>query len=437
MRRGGERLLPSGPSVAAVAAPLLAAALLVLPLRAGSSRAHPAPVGAAGDGAAAADTLVGLHRAWPVMGTLFDLEVRAPDEPAARAAARAARAVVSRVDSLMSTYRSDSEISAVNRAAGTGRWVELSPWSWEVLTTSVAWARASRGAFDPTVGPLARVWGFHGGAPGRPSPQVGDSAARLVGWQGIELDSARRRARLAREGARLTFGAIAKGFALDRAAEAMRKAGAVSGQLDLGGNVRVLGAAPTGGGAWLLGVRHPRRPDRLLGTVRVREGSVATSGDTEQFFEEEGIRYSHIMDPRAGRPARGVAQVTVVAASGLAADALSTTLFVLGPEEGRRFLASEAAAELAPGAAALWVRDPGAVPVAAGDLLCAGEGAARFETLVGAEGCGAGGGDGFRRNFPSPSAKDSVEGRRAPDARGPATRPHRAGGPARGDVREE
>jgi thiamine biosynthesis lipoprotein len=216
-----------------------------------------------------------------------------------------------------------------------------------------------------------RAWGFFDHEPALPDPDALEAARSLVGWRDVTVDTAGARARLERPGMTLDFGALAKGYALDRALAAMRAAGAASGLADLGGNVAVFGPAPEGAETgWRLGVRHPRARGRLMGTVDVTQGSVATSGDYEQMFEASGVRYSHLMDPRTGRPVQGVVAVTVAATDGMTADALSTTLFVLGPEAGRELLRRHA-----PEASALWVRDAGAaelrrshVVVAAGSV---------------------------------------------------------------------
>jgi thiamine biosynthesis lipoprotein len=150
---------------------------------------------------------------------------------------------------------------------------------------------------------------------------------------------------------RLDFGAIAKGYAVDLAVEALRAAGVRSGMVDLGGNLRFFGAPPEPGGR-LVGLRDPRSPDAAIAVVRLDSGAVATSGDYERFFVHDGVRYSHIIDPRTGWPARGVAGVSVIAPTGIASDALSTSLFVLGPERGCALARAE-------GVEALWVLDAG------------------------------------------------------------------------------
>lgn len=344
----------------------------------------PGTAGSGDSGAPAPAPTVRLERGWPVMGTVLRVSAAAPDSGAAREALEAARSAVFRVDSLMSTYRDDSDLSRVNAAAGSGRWVRVAPSTARVLEAALSWAAVSGGAFDPTAGPLADAWGFHAGDPVKPPPDRADSAARLVGWRHVDHDSAGRRVRLPGEGMRLDFGAIAKGWALDRAVAAMRDAGAAGGTVDLGGNVSVFGPPPGNRDRWGLGIRHPRREGRLAGTAAVDSGSVATSGDSEQYFVADGVRWSHVMDPRTGRPARGVVQVTVIADRGIDADALSTALFVLGPEEGRALLESPSVRRRAPRATAAWILDPGpGRSPGPEEVACAGPRAGSLELWIG------------------------------------------------------
>lgn len=321
---------------------------------------------------------VELERATPVMGTLLRLRVDASDSALARRALAGASRAVFRVDSLMSTYKPTSELSALADSARAGAWVALSPETAEVLAASLDWAARSEGAFDPTVGPLMEAWGFHAGTPHLPAPDALARARQVVGWTRVEFDSARSRARLA-VGTKLDFGAIAKGYALDLALAAMRRSGATAGMADLGGNVSVFGAAPDPAG-WVLGIRDPRASEELMGTIAVDSGSVSTSGDYEQQFEVGGVRYGHIMNPPRGEPARGVVAVTVAAPTGIEADALSTLLYVLGSEEGAAFLRREHLDDVT----VVWVRDPGARALTADDVVVTGGGRVRIELPAGA-----------------------------------------------------
>lgn len=291
-------------------------------------------------------------RAWPVMGTMLEVRVWEPDSARALLALAAARAAVQRVDSLMSNYRPESELSEVNRRAGTDSITVISPETSEVLEAALHFARASGGALDVTVGPVVAVWGFYRPEGAIPPAAALDSARSLVGYEQVEYDPATRALRFPRRGMRLDFGAVAKGYAADLAVTAIRSLGVRRGVVDLGGNLRFLGESP-GEGGWRVGLRDPRSPEDEIAAIRLDGGAVATSGDYERFFVHAGMRYSHIIDPRTGWPARGVAGVSVIAPTGLLSDALSTALFVLGPERG-------CGLARAAGVDAVWVLDGGA-----------------------------------------------------------------------------
>ncbi|HET7321443.1 MAG TPA: FAD:protein FMN transferase, partial [Longimicrobiaceae bacterium] len=260
-----------------------AAALATLALCACAPAPRP-PAAPAPDTAPAA-------RAWPVMGTLLTVTVWEPDSTLARTALAAARAVVQHVDSLMSNYRPESELSAVNRRAGTDSVTILSPETAEVLEAALHFAAASGGALDVTIGPVVDVWGFYRPRGSIPPPAALDSARALVGYRLVEYDPRTRAVRLPRSGMRLDFGAIAKGYAVDLAVDTLRALGVRRAMIDLGGNLRFLGSPIPGG--WRVGLRDPRANERTIAVVSIDSGAVATSGDYERFFIHDGVRYSH------------------------------------------------------------------------------------------------------------------------------------------------
>ncbi len=280
-----------------------------------------------------------------VMGTLWTVEAAGPRGPAAIVAAFAA---IHRVDDLMSTYKPASELSRLNRE-GHARWVPLSADTYGVLARARAWARATGGAFDPTVGPLVRAWGFDGPSPAIPAPAALAAARARVGWRHLRLDP-RRGALFVRAGMACDLGGIAKGTAIDRALAAMRRAGATRARVDAGGQQGFWGPA---GSRWRVAIAHPRADDRVLAELTVGPGSVATSGDAERGFWHGGTRYGHVLDARTGWPARAAWSVTVSAATAETADALSTALAVMGPNEARGFLRG------VPGVRAVFARPDG------------------------------------------------------------------------------
>jgi thiamine biosynthesis lipoprotein len=194
-----------------------------------------------------------------------------------------------------------------------------------LIRKSLEYSKFTGGAFDVTVQPLVELWDVKNSSV-PPNPGLVRATLRRVGYRNVRIT--KRHVRL-RGGARIDLGAIAKGQAVDSAAEILRACGVRDALVNAGGNVRVIGSR-----TWNIGIRHPRNGRKLLGVIKLKEMSVATSGDYERFFEYRGRRYHHIFDPRTGYPAGGCISVTVVAPLAVDADALSTSLFVLGPEKG-------------------------------------------------------------------------------------------------------
>lgn len=254
------------------------------------------------------------------------------------------------VDAKISGYRPDSEISHFNAA---GDAAVFSPESFEVLQAALEIAGRSGGAFDPTVGPLVEAWGF--GPRGRDDTSGRDdlvSAARLkVGFQLIELDAATRRVAKKVPGMHLDLSAIGEGHAIDRLTQFLASRGFENVLVELGGEARARGRNAEGG-KWRIGIE---RPNRERGSVQkilelggeVDTAAIATSGDYRKYYEQDGKRLSHLIDPRSARPIEHkLASVSVVAASCRKADAWATALMVLGPEEGLKTAEAENLAAL-------------------------------------------------------------------------------------------
>lgn len=265
------------------------------------------------------------------MGTIATLQLAGTDSLASADLAYEALLRIHHADSLLSNWKQDSEIARVNREASAG-WVDLHPELGSILNTADTVHRESSGAFDPTIEPLVRLWGFLGGTPHVPPHSEIAETLNLVGWERVTLDA--DRIRFEDPGVSLDLGGIAKGYAVDDAAARLDAAQAANFLLDLSGNMIARGAPPQRE-SWRIGIRDPR--DRLphLGTLSVTDAALATSGDYEQFVADSGRRYGHILDPRTGWPVEGMAQVTVLAESAMLADAWATALFVLGPGAAR------------------------------------------------------------------------------------------------------
>lgn len=248
-----------------------------------------------------------------------------------------------RIDALMSSWRQDSEIERFNRLAA-GVPFALSAENADLLARSRAIWRMTDGAFDPTIGRAIRLWGFGGAPPRHDVPADAEVEAALAdcGFRNVDLDG--RVVRKRRDGVCIDLSGIAQGYTVDRVFDLLRGAGFDSLLVEIGGEVRA-GAPPPGEKAWRVGIESP--DEAPVGpTMALVETSVSTSGDYRSGFEAGGVRFSHILDPRAGRPVgTGVASATVVAPDCATADALATAVIVLGPEkamalvEGRRGLA--------------------------------------------------------------------------------------------------
>jgi thiamine biosynthesis lipoprotein len=225
-------------------------------------------------------------------------------------------------------------LDRINRNAGIGP-VTAPEELLEVLERARYYAELSGGAFDPTVGPLVRLWGIGGEEPRIPAAAEIQEALSLVDWRDLLIDREAGTAFLRRPGQSLDLGAIAKGYAADRAAAILRDRGVKRALIDLGGNILALGERPKGE-SWRIGVQDPREErGNPAGVLRVKNKSVVTSGVYERYFEVNGLRYHHILSTEDGFPVRnGLLSATIIAELSIDADALSTALFALGPERG-------------------------------------------------------------------------------------------------------
>ena len=280
----------------------------------------------------------GPHRAtdaFVAMGAPVQITVLAGDEVAAGAALRAARAEVERLEALLSDFRPASDVSRLNERES----VTLAPETRLLLQRAQQLCRETGGAFDASIGPVKRLWGFGGDAtPHLPEASALQHLLLHVGCETYRLEADGSFHWLDPE-ARLDLGGIAQGFVAGCVADSFRARGIRDFLIDISGDI-VIGGERPGGGPWRIGVQNPRQPDSLLATVPMRWRAVTTSGDYEQFFIEGGVRYHHIFDPATGYPARGTASVSVFSDDPIAADCYATALFVLGPERGMAFLAA-------------------------------------------------------------------------------------------------
>ncbi len=267
------------------------------------------------------------------MGTWASLTIVASDSTAVAGIAHRSLRALHRVDSLMSNWSATSEVTRLNRDAARTE-TRVHPDVARVIDMACIVARESDGAFDITVEPLVRLWGFLGGSPRVPSQAEIDRVLGGVGVEMVRFDAATATIRFARDDVRIDLGGIAKGYGVDQVADILRAENVENALIDLSGNMIGLGDAP-GHPGWNIGIRDPSGVHPMLGKIVLHDDAVATSGDYEQFVDRDGTRYGHILDPRTGWSARGLTSVTVVATSATLADAWSTALFVLGPVAAR------------------------------------------------------------------------------------------------------
>ncbi|HRD95164.1 MAG TPA: FAD:protein FMN transferase [Rubrivivax sp.] len=296
-------------------------------------------LGVAGCGSRTA-TPEGQRFAGMTMGSTYTVRTAGRVLPAQQLERLAAdvQSALDSVDSRMSLYRPESELSRLN-AQPAGLAFSASNELLHVLRGGQQVTRLSEGAFDMTVAPLVLAWGFGPGAavtgPAIPAAAQVSDGRRLLGHAALELDAARGAAIKHRAGLALDLGGIAKGHGVDRAAQVLQDAGVEHFMVEVGGEVRTAGLNHLGQ-AWRIGIEEPdAMPRRARLVLPVSGQSVATSGDYRNYFEENGRRYSHTIDPATGEPiAHGLASVSVVADNCLLADALATALNVLGPDRG-------------------------------------------------------------------------------------------------------
>ena len=290
----------------------------------------------------------------PQMGLPFRIVLYAPDAATANAAAEAAFARISQLNDSLSDYDADSELSRLSRTAGEGRAVPVSKDLWTVLERSQALARRTDGAFDVTVGPVVNLWRKARRDKQLPRPERLDEALAAVGWRKLELDSRARTATLLVPDMRLDLGAIAKGYAVDEALKVLCARGVTRAMVAGGGDLAVSDAPPDRPG-WRIEVAPldvtNAPPARF---VILRNRALATSGDIFQHVEINGVRYSHIVDPRTGMGLTDHSLVTVIARDCTTADSLATAVSVLGPAKGLKLV------QESPQTAAHIVRRPGA-----------------------------------------------------------------------------
>lgn len=275
--------------------------------------------------------LVTVKRTQMHMGTLVSITAVGRTQAEATAAITAGFQEVKRLEQLLSTWIPESELSQVNAAAGRSP-VRVSLETMVLVRKSLQVGEMTEGAFNIAIGPAVDAWNISA-EPRLPTAEELAALKPLIDLQHVHTDVWERTIYLERLGMRVDVGGIGKGYAADQAVLMMKKAGAMAGVVALSGDIKAFGRLPDGG-AFRVGIQHPRKEGEIIAEIDLQDEAISTAGDYERFFEKDGIRYHHILDPHTLQPARGCQSVSVIAKEGIWADGLDTGIFVLGAERG-------------------------------------------------------------------------------------------------------
>ena len=262
-----------------------------------------------------------------IMGTRIRVELWAEQRTEGEAAIDAVLEEMRRIDAAMSTYKPDSEVSRVNSQAAKSL-VKITPELYDLLATSLQYSQLTEGAFDITYASVGYLYDFRRHL--RPDEQQIEAALPGVNFRHIELDPRAHTVHFARPGVRIDLGGIGKGYAVDRGIALLEQRGIRHALVTAGGDSRIIG--DRFGQPWVIGIRHPDRKDEVIARIPLEDAAISTSGDYERYFDADGARYHHIINPRTGHSASKVRSATIIGPTATRTDGLSKTAFVLGAE---------------------------------------------------------------------------------------------------------
>lgn len=277
-----------------------------------------------------------LKRQVVLMGAVFEITIVDKDTVSVNQNIDRVVEEVQRIESLISEWRPETQISKVNQQAGI-RPVKVDREVFELTQRAIAYSEMTDGAFDISIAGMDQLWRFDGSMSEMPDREEIRLSVQKVGFRHIQLDSLHSTIFLALSGMRIGFGSIGKGYVADKGRELMKRLGVKGGIVNASGDLSAWGAQPDGK-PWVIGIGHPIKPYKILKKLKFGEKSVATSGNSQKYVEINGVRYAHIIDPKTGYPASGLASVTVYGPSAEFANALSTSAMVMGLEKGRALI---------------------------------------------------------------------------------------------------
>ena len=268
-----------------------------------------------------------------IMGTAVRVELWSDQRDTGVGAVAAVMREMHRIDRTMSPHKPDSELSRINRDAAAGP-VPLSDEMFRLLERAAHFSELSGGAFDITYASVGQLYDYRLGV--QPSEEALAAARAAVGWRKLELDARKRTVRFTQAGMRIDLGGFAKGWAVDRGADILRSLGIRHAMVTAGGDTRLLGDRL--GKPWIVGIRDPRKDGAVVTRVPVVDEAVSTSGDYERYFEADGVRHHHILEPGTGRSPSAVRSVTIIGPTATHTDGLTKPVFILGVERGLEYL---------------------------------------------------------------------------------------------------
>lgn len=271
-----------------------------------------------------------------LMGSVFEISLVGTDSASLEYQIQLVIDEIERIENLISEWRPYTQISEVNRNAGI-RPVKVDREVFELTRRAISYSILSDGAFDISVAALDKIWRFDGNMDALPSDTAVQNSVTKVGFEKIELDSIASTIFLKQSGMKIGFGSIGKAYAADRGRHILQEMGVKGGLINASGDIALWGKPPEKK-SWSIGISDPEKPYKITRKLRMKEGAVATSGNYQKYVMFNGVRYSHIMDPRTGYPATELASVTVIGPMAEFANALSTSVMVLGVKKGLKLM---------------------------------------------------------------------------------------------------
>lgn len=275
---------------------------------------------------------VAQRRSIKLMGSRFDITVVATDSTTANSYIDDAISEITRIEKLISSWDAESQTSLINKNAGIAP-VKVDQELFELIERTLQISEITDGAFDISFASVDKIWRFDGSMTQKPTEEEIINSVAKIGYQNIVMDKKSLTVFLKLSGMKIGFGAIGKGYAADKVRTMLKKNGVAAGIINASGDLTAWGHQPDGSD-WMIGITNPLNKNKVFSLFPVVDAAVATSGNYEKFVEFDGVKYSHIIDPRTGYPATGLVSVTIFANSAELCDALATAIFITGTETG-------------------------------------------------------------------------------------------------------